>query len=161
MQSILCWLSNPATPERGTLKCAWCIQWHLLGKINFPFLMSCQLQIASRWGLGLVFASFDNAGTLPGLTQCRASACVLPQSLWVYTCIDPAVSTRSCFPGVIHHVCLRRSPEPWGHGFDEDMPVRSKCPEVSNSLCMAQLWVSVLSHSYCNKKLLWWGLNKL
>lgn len=88
--------------------------------------------------------------------------CMLPQSFWVHLCINPVVSTRSCFLGVFHpHWLLTmfffssstEIFEPQGKGFDGDIPFRNEWSKVSHFLPGSGAGLCLLP--YC-KKLLWW-----
>lgn len=79
-------------------------------------------------------------------------SCVLLPSLWGHTYIQPVLPGGHYSFGAIHPIYSYNLsifsstwiPEPWREGLDEDIPFRTECSQVSPTLPIVQLWVSVL-----------------
>jgi hypothetical protein len=129
------------------------------GEMNFSFVRSFHLEIASGLGMGAyVYLHFQH--WLHLAETCAGHLCA--QSLCVHVCIHLVVFRWPCFLGVLHLLwpytsflfLFCRFSEPSGKGIDRDTPLRTEGFKVSCSLRIVQLWVFVLYSVYCSKKLL-------
>lgn len=72
---------------------------------------------------------------------------MLPQSPWVHMRFFSCLFGDPWFFGVLHPRCflppLLLFYEPWGEGIEGDIPFRTKCFEVSVSLCIMSGFVSL------------------
>lgn len=81
----------------------------------------------------------------------------MSESPGAHVCISPVGSGWHYCCGVSHHFWFLQSfcflfytTEPWEEGFDEGIPLRAECFEVSPSLHIVS----------CQKQLPWWGISK-
>lgn len=130
-----------------------------LEKMNFSFVSSYQLEIASRLGM-VVFANFPSQYWNPICPRPVHALCTMSPPLWVHTCIvllcpEGLVSLMS-FPTLVLSIIL--PPAPQGSLIPEGKDLRLSVPRPL-TLCI--LWVSVLVLTYCRRKLLWWWLSKM
>lgn len=140
---------SPATPKiESTLKCGWDTQWDALGKTDFSL---CQgATVADSF-------SFSVLASCPAWA-CANLTCAATDFMSAYVhqsvllCLEHAASLESLSPLRIFLPSFHLNP--WGEGLDEDIMLRTE-----DALHIAQLWLSVVFHIYCKKKLLRW-LNK-
>lgn len=134
------------------------------------------------WALELFASQWNSAGELVFLCEHLSirysfwvSACVYFcsqcwESIWFILCTLPqSVSSYMCWsccgmssiPSASYIVL---PPLPQGPmspvGTDENIPFNTECSQVSHSLHIAQLWVSLFALIYCRRKCLWWWLGK-
>lgn len=114
--------------------CAWSLPWSdfPLEETDFPFPSRYQLHIVSWLGWDFVSTCPFQAWSLAVLNVCR-------HSLWAYTSTGHVVPRRGYFLGC-HPLSLALTtlsaspsteiPEPWGEGFDVDIPIRTQYFEV-------------------------------
>lgn len=122
--------------------------WYARHGRKWIFLRLYHLQKASWWGGGTlgsfpfifcaeIFVWFESVQVL----------CMLPQSPWVHMRFFSCLFGDPWFFGVLHPRCflppLLLFYEPWGEGIEGDIPFRTKCFEVSVSLCIMSGFVSL------------------
>lgn len=91
-----------------------------------------------------------SARTPFGLDLCRPP-CMAPQSLSSY--VPQSYWFRTpCVLGCPRPRSYTLSPS----SSDGDIPFRTECYKVSDSLCNVWLWVSIFFLNYCQFKLVWW-----
>lgn len=145
----------------------WDLLWNLVDipsaipveKTDLLSPSSYQLQMTPWLGMGLCppFAFLVLGFVWIELVQVL---CVLSWCLWAHVWISTVESVRCCFLGVIHNLGLLESFQILfcKDSYDSRGGMRQR--PASLTLCIVQLWVSVLVTVYC-KKLLWWDLNNI
>lgn len=88
---------------------------------------------------------------------------MLSQLLWICMCNFPAVFRKCSFLLFNNHLWLFQSLclLKWflsfeRRGYNMDVLFRADNPQISHSLHLGKLWLSVLIPIYCKTKLLWW-----
>ena len=129
-----------------------------LEKTNFAFASRYQLQITFRSSMrAYVHLALSVLGPHVVWT-CAGHVCVATVSEFicasVLLCLEDIVSLESSGS---YSLSISSSTR---HLTLDDIPFRTECSNVSQSLHIVQLWVSLLVPICFKKKLLWWRLSK-
>lgn len=145
----------------------WGLPWNVIDKPREAALQKISLQqvfMANGFlaGAGLcVHPSLLCAGILSSRKLCRSRVC--SPGVCVFLCAPGLLCLKALFLCIhllpvaltVFSLLFNIDPWAWEGRFDENLSFRTDWSEVSHSLRVLQLWVSVLIIIYRNKRLLW------